>query len=436
MDFQDFVCNLKWSDIPCEVQNQSKRCLADIIATAAGSTLLPLSDKGMALIKHQYGNGGVPLWFKQAKSSFVGASYYNALAIDSLDFHDGFRPCKGHAGATVSPVAIGACSGRSIRGETLLTALVIGYEIACRAGLAIHSLYCPAYHSSGSWASLGAAAAAAHIFNVPTDQIDGILGMAEYYAPMSPILRCTVYPGAVKDGAAVGAWAAAMAIEMYSCGMSGIPSVFTVESVGQQTLSSLGQDWIIMKQYFKAYPTCRWTQPAVECILHLRRKHHFCYTDIDSIELEMFEEGATLGKKRYPPENSDVAQYSIAWAVAALLVDGKLGVDQILPERLLSKEIIDLGLKVKTTVVEDLQRRFPQECLTRTTIVLKDGRILKSPTMGARGDYTKPLSDMELQEKFESTVAQAIGQDRCMKLKGIVTQLEKHSVDDLLELFV
>ena len=56
-------------------------------------------------------------------------------------------------------------------------------------------------------------------------------------------------------------------------------------------------------------------------------------------------------------------------------------------------------------------------------------------TAGARGDYTTPLSDMELQEKFEATVTRAIDPDRYMKLKDTMTRLEKHLVDDLLELF-
>ncbi len=434
MDCLNYLYRLKCDDIPDDVKEQVKRCLRDIIATAAGAMSLPTSAQGEALVRRQYGKGVVPLWFKDWESSAVGAAFYNALAIDSLDFHDGFRPCKGHAGATVVPAAIGACAGRKVSGEKLITALLIGYEIACRAGLAVHALYEPAYHSSGSWAALGAAAAAAYIMDVPAEKFDEILGITEYYAPMSPMLRCTIHPGAVKDGAAAGAWAAATALEMFTVGMPGVPSIFTSEPVAQQQMSSLADEWLIMKQYFKPYPVCRWAQPAVEGVRHLQQKHTLNHTDIESVEVAMFAEGASLGRKKYPPLNSDDAQYNIAWAVAAMLVTEKLGVEQVSPANLTNRDIIDLGHKIKTSVAPDIQENFPSQCLSRVIIALKDGRILKSPTMSARGDYDNPLSDAELEEKYDSLVYPALGRNRGAELKKVIGSLEKYSADDLLDM--
>ncbi|MCK5735733.1 MAG: MmgE/PrpD family protein, partial [Spirochaetaceae bacterium] len=178
--------NMQWNDLPTPVRTQAKRCLKDIIATAAGSMALPVSTQAENLVEQQFGQGPVPFWFKGKGSSPAGAAFYNALTVDSLDCHDGFRQGKGHAGATVVPVAIGSCKGRSIHGGELLFAIVIGYEIASRAALAVHELYKPVHHSSGSWAALGAAAAGALIMKLPEKAIDGIMGMAEYYAPISP----------------------------------------------------------------------------------------------------------------------------------------------------------------------------------------------------------------------------------------------------------
>jgi 2-methylcitrate dehydratase PrpD len=421
MSYADTLIGIRWEDLPEPVQAQAKRCLKDIIATAAGSLALPTSAQAGELVDAQFGVGDVPLWFKGAGSSAVGAAFFNALTVDSLDCHDGFRPNKGHAGATVVPVAVGACSHRPVSGAELLTAVVMGYEIACRAGLVVHAMYTPACPSSGSWAALGAAAGGARILGLPADVIDETLGMAEYYAPISPLIRCTTYPSVVKDGAGAGAMSAAMALAMQGREMPGLPSLFTAEAEGAGQAETLGDEWMILRQYFKPYPTCRWTQPVVEGVLALQREHGFTHDEIESIEVETFQEGAELVK--FPPEHTDGAQYCTPWAVAAMLVDGQLGIEQIHPDRLGDSQIINLGHRIKTRIADDIQQRFPEECLARVTVTLKDGRELTGPTTGARGDHTNPLSDDEINAKFDELVTQSLGAEKRRELNDVLESL-------------
>ncbi len=434
MSYAEKVLSISWDDLPDEVQNQSIRCLKDIIATSAGSMLLPLSGQAGELINSQYGNENVPLWFRDKSTSFVGAAFYNALTVDSLDCHDGFRPNKGHAGATVVPLAVGACAKRPVDGKELLTAIVIGYEIACRAGQVIHNLYEPAFHSSGSWASLGAAAAGARILGVSAESFDNVLGIAEYYSPISPILRCTASPGVVKGGAGAGGWAAATALQMYENNMQGLPSIFNSEPSGKSQIASFGQDWMIMRQYFKLYPVCRWSQPAVEGVLYLKEKYKFSHEEIESIEILTFKEAATLGGFQYPPKHSDAAQFSMPWAVAAVLIDNQLGIEQIHPKRLRDPKIIKLGRKVKIRVSEEIQKRFPQECLAKVEILLKDDRWLKGQVMPARGEYTNPFTKEQMDEKFNVLVTNSLGQKKCSLLNKVLETMPERSVCDLLSL--
>jgi 2-methylcitrate dehydratase PrpD len=149
-DYVNKVLSLRWRRLPPEVRDQAKRCLRDILAVATASLTLPAALKRQNLAKSRYGIGPAPLWFTGRSSTLSDSSLFNAAAVDSLDWHDGFRPVKGHACATVVPLVLGSCALRPVGGEELLTALVIGYEIACRAGLILHRLYHPAYHASGS----------------------------------------------------------------------------------------------------------------------------------------------------------------------------------------------------------------------------------------------------------------------------------------------
>jgi 2-methylcitrate dehydratase PrpD len=432
MNHGELLASLRWDALPRPVQDQARRCLKDVVGTAAGSLALPAAASIEALVRAQFGQGPVPLLFQGTRTTLAGASFGNALRIDGLDCHDGFRPNKGHAGATVVPVALAAAELTRPTGAELLTAVAAGYEIALRAGLALHATYAPAYHGSGSWAALGAATAGALLMGVPASRIDDVLGAAEYYGPMSPILRCTVHPSIVKDGAGAGAWAAAMALAMHGLGMHGLPSLFVDEPKGREQTGTLGSDWVMLRQYFKLYPTCRWTHAPVEGLVRLRAEHGFSAVDVARIEVESFTETSTL--MTFPPEDSDGAQYCLPWALAAMLVDGTLGVDQVVPPRLSDPAIIALGRKVSFAPAEDLQARFPAECLARVTVHLRDGRKLAGPTMGARGDYTDPASPAELDAKFVRLAEPTLGPAACRTLGDVLDTLDRRPATDLLAL--
>ncbi len=430
--YESWITGLRWEELPPEVRRQAKRCLTDIIATAAGALCLPTGDLMAELVRDQFAEGPIPLWFRRCGSSPAGAAYFNCQCVDSLDCHDGFRPNRGHCGATVVPVVLGAAvqAGNAVRGRELLTAVVIGYEIATRAGLALHRLYAPHYHASGSWAALGATAAGARLLGLPAERIDAALGMAEYYAPMSPMLRCTDRPSVVKDAAGPGGWAAAMGLAMARRNMAGLPSLLRAEPLGREQIATLSDEWLILRQYFKPYPTCRWAQPAVEGLRLLQAEHGFSADEVERIDVATFACAADL--THFPPEHTDAAQYSLPWAVAAQLVDGTLGVEQIHPDRLGDAAIIAAGRRVHTHLAPDLQARFPAEALARTTVTLADGRSFTSPTIGARGDWTDPLTPEELAEKARGLMTAGLGEERTARLLHVLDTLEDRPARDLM----
>lgn len=432
MDYARWLVDLTWDDLPPEVQRQAKRCVKDIVATAAGSRCLPAYESMLRLVTAQYAPGPAPLWFSGHAAGLLGACYFNAQVVDSLDCHDGFRPNKGHCGATVVPAALSACALRNdiVTGTEFLTAVVAGYELACRAGLATHALYAPHYFASGSWAAIGAAAAGAKLLGVTADDMDAVVGMAEYYAPKAPMLRCTEFPSIVKDAAGPGAWAAGMALAMGLDGLPGLPSLLTAEPLGREQTATLGEDWMILRQYFKPYPVCRWAQPAIEGLRLLGCGDEFTWEDVELIKVETFAAAADLIS--FPPLHSDEAQYSLPWAVAVFAVDGELGVEQVHPVRLTDRRVLDLGFRIATSVADDLEARFPAEALARTTVRLRNGRILAGPTLGARGDYTNPLSDEEMNAKAMRLLVAGLGARRAEAAYRVLDTLDTQPAAGLL----
>jgi 2-methylcitrate dehydratase PrpD len=140
------------------------------------------------------------------------------------------------------------------------------------------------------------------------------------------------------------------------------------------------------------------------------------------------------GLTHFPPLHTDGAQYSLPWAAGVFLVDGRIGVAQIHPDRLQDPRVLDLGRRVRTAVAPDLEARYPAEALARTTVVLKDGRVLRGDTLGARGDYTDPLSDQELAEKALALFEAGIGAERGRRIVEVLRDLESRGARELIDL--
>ena len=146
------------------------------------------------------------LMFDGRRVSLVGAALANGMTIDAFDAHDGHVLTKGHAGAAVLPgaLAFAEAAGGSIAGQDFIADLVVGYEVAIRAGIATHRT-APDYHTSGSWNALGVAAIGARRLGLDAAQTREALGIAEYHGPRSQMMRCIDFPTMVKDGSGWGA---------------------------------------------------------------------------------------------------------------------------------------------------------------------------------------------------------------------------------------
>lgn len=123
----------------------------------------PAAAMAYDLARSQFAAGDAPahLPFDGRTASPAGVAYAFATRIDNLDGRDGYQPAKGHAGVALVPtlLAVGESHGTSIDSRNALTTLIIGYEITCRAAIALHESASD-YHSSGAWNALGAAALA------------------------------------------------------------------------------------------------------------------------------------------------------------------------------------------------------------------------------------------------------------------------------------
>src|SRR6266550_2039157 len=436
IDVATFVRTLSFDAMPIDVVHQSKRCLLDLIGVAAGGTRMPATSiaNTYAATQLRGSDDEARLLFDGRRASRAGAAFAGASTIDALDAHDGHVLTKGHAGVAVLPALLAAIDGGAqCTGAEFVTCLVLGYEIGTRAGIALHESVAD-YHCSGAWNALACAAIVGRLLHLDNARLREALGIAEYIGPRGQILRVCAHPTMLKDGSSWGAHAGVTAALLARDGFTGAPAV-SIEDDGVRLLwSDLGTRWRIREQYFTAYPICRWAKTAIEAALGLQRVHGFGADEIAHISVATFREAVALGSERALPQTTEDAQYSLPYPVAAALVFGRLGVDEIDQTALADTRVRRLLGVMTLTDDREFSRRFPAERWARVEIALKNGRTLRSESAEARGDPESPLTDDELREKYFALAAPVLGQARAERIEEVVNALpDNRAYSALLE---
>ncbi len=340
---------------------------------------------------------------------------------------DGHVLTKGHAGAAVFAALLAYVDATAIiSGPEFLTRLIIDYEVATRAGMALHATACD-YHTSGAWNTLAAAAIGARCLSLSPAQTQEALGIAEYHGPRSQMMRCIDHPTMVKDGSGWGAMGGVSAAYLAASGFTGAPALTTESADVAELWSDLGSRWRIREQYFKRYPICRWAQPAVEAALALQRAYNLTVDAIEQIDVFSFHEAVRLASSR--PVSTEAAQYSLLFPVAAAVVRGDLSAEDIMSPAVCDSQILQLSDSVGLYESDTYNDRFPSERWAHVVFHLRDGRTLQSEPHIARGNPENPLSDEELKAKYQHLTEPLLGQKDCDELYDLTMGLDRPSAE-------
>ena len=401
-----FTHDLGFDDLPREVVEQGKRCVLDLLGVAAAGIQTDLSRIARDFACSQMGAGGRAsrMLFDGRAASPAGAAFAGASSIDAFDAHDGHSLTKGHAGAALLPALLALADGETnAEGRGFLASLAIGYEIAIRAGIALHASTAD-YHTSGAWNAIGCAAMTARALGLDAVKTRHALGIAEYNGPRSQMMRCIDHPTMVKDGSGWGAMVGVSAGYLADAGFTGAPAI-TVEAAEHGDLwADLGARWRILELYFKPYPVCRWAQPAMEAAKALVRRHAIEPDDIQSIEIETFHHAVRLGGPT--PTTTEEAQYAIAFPVALLLTRGRLGSAEVAADGFGDERAKALSARVTLTENPDFTRRFPGERLAKVAVRRGDGTVVASEPTLAKGEPGAPLDGDVLLAKFRELASE------------------------------
>jgi len=403
----EFVVGATWESLPEAVRRQARLCLLDGLGVTLAGTLTRVGKITAAYAAETWPGDESTILLQGRRASPVGAAFANAWAANAVDSDDIVR-YAGHAGGQVLPAALALAEARSLSGAQMLSAVVVGYEVAHRVGRCWHDHHA-VYQSEGSWGSVACAATAANLMRLPPEQTKHALGIAEYHAPNAPMMVDIDDPAMVKHAMGWGAMNGIISAELASRGFTGTPSILGHEEYSDW-VHDIGQaytmvDGLVRKR--RGYACCAWTHGAAEGARRLVEEHQVDLADVAKVRVSTFHEAFRLGTKL--PDSTEEAQFNMAWPVAAMMVDGEVGPAQTLEHRLTDPEIRSLAEKVEVVESDEMNRLSdlfekgdPRgHWASKVTLFLNDGRELKTGLEDGGFRFPAPVWDeSRMEDKF------------------------------------
>lgn len=412
---EDFILNTRWEELPEQVQQRMKGCFVDLMGALLIGSRSEQFRVGLKLAHTLYGAGDIPVVGADGRFNFMGASAAMGHSSNAYDIDDGHNMTRAHPGTSFVGAVLAAALEKNLNRNEFLTAMLVAYETTIRSGAAIMDYYKYA-HSSGTFGAVGVAAGVGRIYGFSREQMNNVLSVAEFNAPLVPGIRSVEYPSMNKDGVPFGVMIGALAVQAVLCGFEGNKNLLESEE-HRHYLDDLGVKYQVMDLYFKPYTCCRWAHPAIDACVGLMEKHDLIPEDIRHVTIETFHRATLLSK--IIPKTVDEAQYNIAYPVAAALVYGDFGYAQVRQERLGDPKVVAMMDRLSFRVDEKLDAQFPARRICRAIIETTDGRTFVSEDCEPRGEACENIGLDWLCDKFRRITGPVIskaGQDRLLEL--------------------
>ena len=426
---ENFILDTQWKDVPEEVKRRMKGCFVDLMGALVIGSRSRQFEAGVKLAETIFGEGDIPVVGSAKKFNFLGASTAMGHSSNAYDIDDGHNMTRAHPGTSFVGAVLAAAYENNLSRDEFLTAMLVAYETTIRIGAAIMDYYQYA-HSSGTFGAVGVAAGVGRILGFTKEEMNNVLSVAEFNAPLVPGIRSVEYPSMNKDGVPFGVMTGILAVKASQCGFVGNKNLLESDE-HKHYLDDLNTKWQVMDLYFKPYTCCRWAHPAIDACVGLMKENGITADDIESAAIRTFHRATLLSK--IVPQSADEAQYNIAYPVAAALVHGDFGLAQVREENLGDPKVLEMMKRLSFVVDEKLDAQFPARRICRAEIVTKDGRTFLSDECEPRGEAYENISVDWLADKFRRITGPVLTAAAQEKLLDMITGEENIPVRAIVD---
>ncbi|MBI3804650.1 MAG: MmgE/PrpD family protein [Nitrospirae bacterium] len=340
------------------------------------------------------------------------AAFYNGALVRYLDFNDSYL-AKGetcHPSDNLGAV-LAAAEYADRSGRELLTALAVAYQVQCRL-----SDVAPVrdkgfdHTTQGAYAVAAGVARALDLDRNKTAHALAISGTAFNALRVTRTGLLSNWKGLAYPNTAFGATHATF---LAMRGITGPLEVFEGNKGFMESIAGPFEiDWSredlerVNRTIVKKFNAEIHSQSALEGILELKEETEFSPSDIERIEIEIFDVahkiigGGEEGDKTIV-QTKEQADHSLQYMVAVALLDGQVMPEQYLPGRIERADVQSLLRKVIVRPKKEYSDCFPREMPCRITIFLRDGRRLVREKRDYEGFYARPMGWETVGRKFD-----------------------------------
>jgi 2-methylcitrate dehydratase PrpD len=373
------------------------------------------------------------------KMPAASAALVNSIMSRSFDFEpvsplvEGVS-CPGHTCGTTVPTAISMAEYADVDGKELITALLLGDDVAARLLAASGFGFTLGWDGTGTVNAFAAAAIAGRLLGLNTRQMRNAFGIVLNQAgsTFQIIWDATT---AFKLPQGLSARAGIFSAQLAKAGWTGPEDAlfskfgyYRMFTEGCQKPEALTNE--LGKAYysdgtFKPYPCCRITHAAIDCALSLIKKYAIRAENIEEAILDI-DQGGIDHKCGQPFSIGDFphgnAAFSYEYTLATALIFGSVKPEHMTEQAIRNPQVMEFIKKIKFNAVTDVKFEA-----ARLRLKLKDGRELVESQEIARGDPKNPLSKDDILAKFWTNVefCGKIKRDKAITFLTAVENLEE-----------
>lgn len=431
----DYIAGTQHEDIPGEVREHAAWVLQDLLAVMLDATTDAYTTyrRLMAYVEAKGTTGGPQVFGSHVRTDVETASLVGGTLGYAIDNEAHHTEAVLHPVAAVGPATLAVAQAEGASGRDTLDAFVVGVDVAIRVATAFNGagLYDRGFHPTPVSCGFGVAAAASRLMRHDADQTRQALGLAG--AQACGLLAWVDDPQEQARPMNVGIASrnGVAAARLAAAGLPGYPQVFESKysvlpafsdrSDPARLVAGLRKQWGTTELAPKMHACVAFTHPALDALQELV-EGGLKSAEVIGVEMRFPKSGYHVIDDN--PLRSHCAQYLIA----LMLTRGVIRFSDVVQDREADDQEV-ARLRAASTVVPDdeLDRTYPQLYRTVLTLRLRDGRQIVRDVVHPLGTPENPVSNEQLQAKFDRLVVPVLGAQGAARLSTAVLGIEQEA---------
>jgi 2-methylcitrate dehydratase len=434
-----WAAELAYEDISPQAIREAKRFLLDSLGCALGGLQQHDVEIGLEVLGEIAGSGPATVIGTGDKWDPVSASLANALMIRVMDYNDIYWKQDPSHPSDLIPAAMAACERRGGDGRELLVGTVLGHEFEMRlCEAAFPGIRERGWHHATLTAFVSPIVAG-RMLHLGWEEMQHAVGIsASRHSTLGAVtagkltmMKNTVDPMATQSGvlAALLAEKGYTGPEHVVDGKEGLTHCLGPQWKLGILTEGLGRSWRIVQCGMKAFPTEALTHTPISAVLDLVRENDIGAQDVEKVVIRSLSRAADIlaDPSKYDPRSKETADHSLPYVIAAALVDRQVTPLQFTQEKIMEPAIRAQLNKIEVVADPEIEKVFPELQRAVVTVKTVDGGEFTKEIDFPKGDPRNPLSDEEIEEKFDSLAEPVMSKEARQELKDVVWHLEEQA---------